>query len=92
MSPEFGKSQPYPRTFDGSVFSPVTAACQDGINVDLKLSYTASVLPDMRHVPNMFVGSSSDATRALFDGMPDAHEVSGEMSGTHRMHGLKFGM
>jgi hypothetical protein len=33
----------------------------------------------------MFAGSSSDATRNLFDTMPGAHEVFGEMPGAHRM-------
>jgi hypothetical protein len=88
MSLEFGKSQTYPCTVDGGigVFSPVTAPRQDGVhNVDLNLSYTASELPDMCHVPNMFVGSTPDATRALFDEMPGAHEVFGEMPGAHMM-------
>jgi hypothetical protein len=33
----------------------------------------------------MFASSSSDATRALFDGMPNAHEVFGETADTRRM-------
>jgi hypothetical protein len=33
----------------------------------------------------MFVDSSDDDTRKLFDNMPGVHEVSGEMPGTHRM-------
>jgi hypothetical protein len=33
----------------------------------------------------MFVGSSSDATCALFNEMPGAHEVFGEMPGAHMM-------
>jgi hypothetical protein len=48
QSSEFGESQSYPHTFDGSVFSLVTAAQQDGIHVDLNLSYTAFASPDMR--------------------------------------------
>jgi hypothetical protein len=85
MLPKFSESQSYPRTFDGGVFSLVTAASQDAIHVDLNLSYIASVSPDMRCVPNMFVGSSFDAIGALFDTMPDAHEVFGEMPSAHRM-------
>jgi hypothetical protein len=85
VSPEFGESQTYPRTFDSGVFSPVIAARQDGVQVDLNLSYTTSTSPDMRRIPNMFAGSSSDATHALFDGMPDAHEVFSELPGAHRM-------
>jgi hypothetical protein len=71
MLPEFGESKTYPRTIDGGFFSLVTAARQDGIHVDLNLSYTAFASSDMRHVPNKLVGSSSDATHALFDGMLD---------------------
>jgi hypothetical protein len=85
MSSEFGESQTYPRTFDDDVFSLVIAAGQDGVHVDINLSYTASVSPDMRCIPNMFAGSSSDAIRALFDEMPGAHKVFGEMSGVHSM-------
>jgi hypothetical protein len=33
----------------------------------------------------MFVGSSSNATHAIFDGMPGAHEVFSEMPSAHRM-------
>jgi hypothetical protein len=50
VSPEFGEIQTYPRTFDGGVFSPVIAARQDGVQVDLNLSYTTSASPDMRRV------------------------------------------
>jgi hypothetical protein len=32
----------------------------------------------------MFAGSPSDATRSLFDGIPAAHEVFGEMPGAHK--------
>jgi hypothetical protein len=39
----------------------------------------------MHHIPNMFAGSSSVATHALFDGMPGAHEVFSEMPGAHTM-------
>jgi hypothetical protein len=87
MLPEFGENQAYPCTVKGDVgmFSPMTAPRHNGVHVDLNLSYTASELPDMHRVPNMFAGSSSDATRALFDQMPGAHEVFGEMFGTHMM-------
>jgi hypothetical protein len=69
MSPKFGESQMYPCTIDGGVgvFSPVTAPRLDGVHVDLNLDYTASELPDMRRVPNMFASSTPDATRTLFD-------------------------
>jgi hypothetical protein len=50
MSPEFGESQTYPRTFEGGVFSPVIAPWQDGVHVDLKLSSAASELPNMHRV------------------------------------------
>jgi hypothetical protein len=87
MSPEFGESQTYPCTVDSGVgvFSPVTTPRQDRVHVDLNLAYTASESPDMRHVPNMFASSTTDATRALFDEMPGAHEVFGEMPGAHMM-------
>jgi hypothetical protein len=41
----------------------VTASRQDGfhVHVDLNLSYTASMSPDMRRILNMFIGSSSNA-------------------------------
>jgi hypothetical protein len=39
----------------------------------------------------MFAVSSSDGTRALFDGMPEAHEVFGETPGTHSMFTDKEG-
>jgi hypothetical protein len=68
------------------VFLPVTAPRQDSVhNVNLNLTYTASESPDMRRVPNMFAGSASDATHALFNEMPGAHEVFGEMPGAHLM-------
>jgi hypothetical protein len=82
---EFGESQMYPRTFDGGVFSLVTAPRQDGVHVNLNLSYTASESSAMRRIPNIFVDTSSDATRALLDKMPGAHEVFSEMSGAHMM-------
>jgi hypothetical protein len=61
MLPEIGESDPYPRTFDSSV----TVPREHGDHLDLNLSYAAP--PAMSRVPNMFVGSSSDATRNLFD-------------------------
>jgi hypothetical protein len=85
MTSEFEENQMYPRTFDGDIFSPVTAARQDGVHIDLNLSYTMFASPDMRCIPNMFIGSSSDTTRALFAEMPEAHEVFGEMPIAHRM-------
>jgi hypothetical protein len=88
MSPEFGESQTYPCTVDGGVgvFSPMTAPRQDGAhNVDLNLAYTASESPDMRRVPNMFAGSAPDATRAMFDELPGAHEVFGKVPDAHMM-------
>jgi hypothetical protein len=63
----------------------VTAARQDDVHVDLNLSYAASASLDMRRVPNMFASSSSNVTCNMFDNMPDAHKVFGEMSSTHRM-------
>jgi hypothetical protein len=39
----------------------------------------------MRHIPNMFAGSTSDATRTMFDEMPGDHKVFGEMPGAHMM-------
>jgi hypothetical protein len=93
MSPEFGESQTYLCTADGGVgvFSPVTASRQDGVHVDLNLDYTASESPNMRRVPNMFGGSTPDATRTLFDKMLDDHEVFGEMPGAHMMFTDKEG-
>jgi hypothetical protein len=87
MSPEFGESQTYSCTVDGAVgvFSPVTAPRPDGVHVDLNLDYTASESPDMRHVPNMFAGSTPDATLTLFDKMAGDDEVFGEMLGAHMM-------
>jgi hypothetical protein len=85
MSSEFSESQPYPQTFNSGIFSPLTTACQDGIHVDLNLSYTAYASPDMCRVLKMFVDSSDDDTRKLFDNMPGVHEMSGEIPGTHRM-------
>jgi hypothetical protein len=66
MAPKFGESQTYPRTVDGGVgvFSPVTTPQQDGVHVDLNLSYTVSESPDMRCIPNMFADTSSNTTRA----------------------------
>jgi hypothetical protein len=45
MLPEFIESQPYPQTSDDDVYSLVTAARQDGIRIDLKLSYAVSTSP-----------------------------------------------
>jgi hypothetical protein len=45
----------------------------------------------MRHAPNMFAGSTPDATRSLFDEMPCDHEVFGEMPGAHMMFNDKEG-
>jgi hypothetical protein len=67
------------------MFSPVTAPRPDGVHVDLNVDYTASESPDMRRAPNMFSGSTSDATRSLFDEMPGDDEVFGEMPGAHLM-------
>jgi hypothetical protein len=67
------------------VFSPVTTPRQDGTHVDLNLDYTASESLGMRCVPNMFAGSTPDATRALFDETPGAHKVFGKMPGAHMM-------
>jgi hypothetical protein len=92
MSPEFGKSQPYLRTFDDGVFSPMIAAQQYGAHVDLNLSYTTSASPDMRRVPNMFVSSSSDATRALFETMPDAHRMFTNEEGADIMNEMIGGV
>jgi hypothetical protein len=79
--PEFGESQTYPSTFDAGVgvFSPVAAP------LNLNLDYIASESPDMRRVPNMFAGSTSDTTRTLFGEMPRGDEVFGEMPGAHMM-------
>jgi hypothetical protein len=88
MSPEFRERQTYPCTVHGGVgvFSPVTAPRQDEVyNVDLNLVYTMSESPDMRRVPNMFAGSTPDATRALFDEMPGARKMFGEMPVAHLM-------
>jgi hypothetical protein len=87
MSTEFGESQTYPCTVDGGVgvFSPVTAPRQDRVHVDLNLDYIASESPDMRSIPNMFAGSTPDATHAMFDKMPGAHKLFGEMAGAHIM-------
>jgi hypothetical protein len=86
MSPEFGKSQPYLRTFNDGVFSPMTEAHQDGVHVDLNLSYTTSASLDMCRVPNMFASSSSDATRALFETMPGAHRMFTDEEGADIMN------
>jgi hypothetical protein len=50
MSLEFGESQTYPCTGDGSVgvFLPVTAPRPDGVHVDLNVDYTASESPNLR--------------------------------------------
>jgi hypothetical protein len=64
----------------------MTAAHQDGVHVDLNLSYTASASSNMRRVPNMFAGSSSDATRALFETMPDAHRLFTDEEGANIMN------
>jgi hypothetical protein len=87
MSPEFGESQTYPCTVDGGVgvFSPMTAPRPDGVHVDLNVDYTASESPDMRRAPNMFAGSTPDATRSLFDEMPGDDEVFGKIPGAHLM-------
>jgi hypothetical protein len=87
MSPEFGESQTYPCTTDGGggVSSPVIAPRQDGVHVKINLAYTASESPDMPRIPNMFTGSATDATHALFDEMLGAHEVFGEMPSAHMM-------
>jgi hypothetical protein len=39
----------------------------------------------MRRVPNMFAGSTPDATRTLFDEMPGDDQVFGKMPGAHIM-------
>jgi hypothetical protein len=65
------------------VFSLVTAPRQH--DVDLNLAYTVSELPDMRCVPNMFTGSTSDTTHTLFDEMPGAHKVFSKIPGAHMM-------
>jgi hypothetical protein len=87
LSPEFGESQTYPCTIDDgvSVFSLVTTPRPDRVHVDVNVDYTASESPDMRRAPNMFTGSTPDATRSLFDEMPGDHEVFGEMPGAHLM-------
>jgi hypothetical protein len=90
MSPEFWESQTYPCTIDGgvSVFSPVIAPRPDGVHVDLNVDYTASESPDMRHAPNMLTGSTPNATRSLFDGIPGDHKVFGEMPGALLIRGM----
>lgn len=87
MSPEFRESQTYPCTIDDGVnlFSPGTTPWPDRVHIELNVDYTASESPDMRHAPNMFAGSTPDATRSLFDEMPNDHEVFGEMPDAHLM-------